>query len=474
LPNTKRLTPTPTLPRPRGRGRETAGEGHAGAWSRGPSGDATVQARISTRGSGALHPAPGSHPSAKADGTCSALRGRGGGQPLRYALFTSALGPMGIAWGQGRVVAVQLPEEDRDATLARLRTRLPRGGLATSLKGAPAWLRRAVSAIQRHLDGDPQDLSSIPLDFDGIADFRRRVYEAARRCPSGRTVSYAELARLAGSPRAFRAVGSAMSKNPVPMLVPCHRVVGSGGKSGGFSAYGGVATKARLLALEAAGGRDAASDPHAEAVGVIAAADPTLAALMARVGACRLARRTAETPFETLLESIVHQQLTGKAAATILARVKALFPRGLPTPAKLAALSDERLRGAGLSGSKTASLKDLAARALKGEIPDLATLERLDDEAIVERLTVVRGVGRWTVEMLLIFRLGRLDVLPATDYGVRKGFALTFRGGPSRRRAKATEDPALPSPADLLAHGERWRPYRSIASWYLWRSLDQP
>ena len=213
-------------------------------------------------------------------------------------------------------------------------------------------------------------------------------------------------------------------------------------------------------------------DPHADAVRALAAADPKLAALMARVGPCRLARRAAETPFETLLESIVHQQLTGKVAATILARVKSLFPRGVPTPARLAALPDARLRGAGLSAGKTASLKDLAAHQLRGEIPDLATLERLDDEAIVERLTVVRGVGRWTVEMLLIFRLGRLDVLPATDYGVRKGFALTFRGGPSRRRAK--EDPPLPSAADLLAHGERWRPYRSIASWYLWRSAEQP
>ena len=210
---------------------------------------------------------------------------------------------------------------------------------------------------------------------------------------------------------------------------------------------------------------------YAEAVKALAAADPKLGALMARVGACRLARKEAQTPFETLLESIIHQQLTGKAAATILARVKALFPRDVPTPAKLAALSDERLRGAGLSRGKTASLKDLAAHALKGEIPDFATLERLDNEAIVERLTVVHGVGRWTVEMLLIFRLGRLDVLPATDYGVRKGFAVTFGRRPSRGRAK--ENQPLPSPTDLLAHGERWRPYRSIASWYLWRSLDQ-
>src|SRR5262245_41736391 len=219
--------------------------------------------------------------------------------------------------------------------------------------------------------------------------------------------------------------------------------------------------------------RGSVTHPYADAVSALAAADAKLAALMARVGVCGLMRRPAETPFETLLEAIVHQQLTGKAAGTILTRVKALFPHGVPTAAKLDALPDERLRAAGLSRSKAASLKDLASRSLRGEIPAFAALESLDDEAIVERLTLVRGVGRWTVEMLLIFRLGRMDVLPATDYGVRKGFALTFaRRAASRRRAAQT-DIRLPSAAEVLARGERWRPYRSVATWYLWRALDR-
>jgi len=213
--------------------------------------------------------------------------------------------------------------------------------------------------------------------------------------------------------------------------------------------------------------------PYAEAVSALAVADPRLGALMARIGVCGLLRRPAETPFETLLEAIVHQQLTGRAAGTILARVKALFPGGVPTAARLDSLPDEDLRAAGLSRAKVASLKDLAARSLGGEIPPFASLESLDDEVIIDQLTMVRGVGRWTVEMLLIFRLGRLDVLPATDYGVRKGFALTFpRRGASRRR-KAESDIQLPSAAEVLARGERWRPYRSIAAWYLWRALDR-
>jgi len=141
--------------------------------------------------------------------------------------------------------------------------------------------------------------------------------------------------------------------------------------------------------------------------------------------------------------------------------VIALFrPRRFPRPQDVAGIEEEKLRGAGLSRSKTAALKDLAAKTLDGTVPASAReLEKLSDAEIVERLTAVRGIGPWTVEMLLIFRLARPDVLPVTDYGVRKGFA-RVRGAPE-----------LPSPKELLAHGERWRPYRTVASWYLWRSL---
>jgi 3-methyladenine DNA glycosylase/8-oxoguanine DNA glycosylase len=130
------------------------------------------------------------------------------------------------------------------------------------------------------------------------------------------------------------------------------------------------------------------------------------------------------------------------------------------TPASIVKTSDPRLRGAGLSRAKVASVKDLAEKTLDGTVPSLARLQRMDDEEILTRLVSVRGIGRWTVEMLLIFRLGRPDVLPAGDLGVRRGFMLTYR------------KLELPPPAELLRHGQRWRPYRSVASWYLWRSVD--
>ena len=199
----------------------------------------------------------------------------------------------------------------------------------------------------------------------------------------------------------------------------------------------------------------------AEAESHLRDADPVLARVMDVHGRCRLAPDGVASPFAALAESIAYQQLTGKAAATIYGRVLALYhPRRHPRPEDILATEDERLRAAGLSRAKTLAVKDLAAKTLDGTVPTLARLRRLDDEEIVERLTSVRGIGRWTVEMLLIFRLGRPDVLPASDYGVRKGFQRTFRTR------------GLPTPAQVLRRGERWRPYRTIASWYLWRSLE--
>ena len=198
-----------------------------------------------------------------------------------------------------------------------------------------------------------------------------------------------------------------------------------------------------------------------KAVAHLVRADARLARVIERVGLCRLGIQPLGSPFETLLESIVYQQLHGKAAAAIFARVCALFDSGgAPRPRDLAAAPIELLRGAGLSQAKALAVKDLAEKQLAGRVPTRSRLARLDDDAIVARLTEVRGIGRWTVEMLLIFGLGRPDVLPVDDYGLRKGYARAFR----KRE--------LPTPRALLAHGERWRPYRSVASWYLWRMAE--
>ncbi len=199
--------------------------------------------------------------------------------------------------------------------------------------------------------------------------------------------------------------------------------------------------------------------------------DRRLGRLIGQVGPFRLRLESMHSPFASLSEAIIYQQLNGKAAATILGRFKALFSPGppgppipgvhpFPTPQQVLAADEDALRGAGLSRNKLAAIRDLAEKTLCGTVPELDALHLMPEEEIVERLTAVRGVGRWTVEMLLIFRLGRPDVLPGTDYGIRKGVAQTF--GLSE----------LPTPQEVATLGERWRPFRSVASWYLWRSLD--
>ncbi len=189
--------------------------------------------------------------------------------------------------------------------------------------------------------------------------------------------------------------------------------------------------------------------------------DEALAGLIRRVGPCRLAPEPRE-PFEALLRAISHQQLHARAAEAILGRFLALFPAGeFPDPARILARSDAELRGCGLSGSKIAAIRDLCGKALDGTVPGRRAAARLSDEALVERLTSIRGVGRWTVEMLLIFTLGRPDVLPVDDFGVREGWRLI------------NGHDAQVKPRQLAEIGLAWAPHRSMAAWYLWRAADE-
>ena len=205
-----------------------------------------------------------------------------------------------------------------------------------------------------------------------------------------------------------------------------------------------------------------------EAQAYLAACDAKLGALMERAGPFTMKLDPAPSPFESLLESILYQQLHGKAAATIHGRVREYF-RGDPTPELMLDTPDERLRAAGVSGNKIKAFKDLAAKTLDGTVPSHAAIKKLTDAEIIERLTAVRGIGAWTVEMLLMFRLGRPDVFPVTDYGVRKGFALTFMKVPKSRALAAAD---LPKADLMLRRARKWSPFRSVASWYLWRACD--
>jgi DNA-3-methyladenine glycosylase II len=189
--------------------------------------------------------------------------------------------------------------------------------------------------------------------------------------------------------------------------------------------------------------------------------DPVMRRLIREHGKCALTPETRRSPFQSLVQAVAHQQLNGTAANTILTRFKKLFPgRRFPRPEDLTRVTDAQIRACGFSFAKIKAIRDITAKTLSGVVPTSRQIAKLSDDEIVERLTEVRGVGRWTVEMLLIFQLARPDVLPADDFGVRTGFC----------RAYQKRD--LPKVKALLAFGERWRPHRTTAAWYLWQAAN--
>ncbi len=379
-----------------------------------------------------------------------------------WSTFETPWGFAGLVWSEKGVRSVLLPE--KNAALMRKKLRASHGGSETPLARAPASIIRTSALFTRHFLTGNESFHDIPVDLSAAPTFHREVYQVARTIKPGRLVTYKELATLTGRAGGSRAVGTAMARNPLPLIVPCHRIVASAGGLGGFTAPGGTLTKLKLLSVEMSRGVPESKDWQqvlAWGTRFLAESDPELAKLIKRVGPCQLTPTRSGSVFATLARSIVYQQLSGKAAATIFGRVKDLFPgSAFPKPKAVLAMPDERLRSAGLSGSKLRAFKDLAAKVDGALIPDAAALADLSDADAIEALTEVRGVGPWTVEMLLMFDQGRFDVWPVSDYGVRKGFAQVYR--------KRT----LPTPEALRKAGEKWRPFRSLAAWYFWRALE--
>jgi 3-methyladenine DNA glycosylase/8-oxoguanine DNA glycosylase len=200
---------------------------------------------------------------------------------------------------------------------------------------------------------------------------------------------------------------------------------------------------------------------HVHAHAHLSGLDKRLARLIEKTGKFSFSLDTCDSVYESLLEAITNQSISGKAAAKIFSRIRALGTDGkCPTPQQILAASDQTMREAGLSYAKVAAMKDLAQKTIDGIVPTIEQAHTLSDEELVTRLISVRGIGAWTVQMFLMFRLGRPDVLPIHDYGVQKGFALTYG------------KKFMPKPRELTAFGERWRPYRTVASWYMWRAVD--
>jgi O-6-methylguanine DNA methyltransferase len=379
-----------------------------------------------------------------------------------YTKVRTELGTLAIAFTHRGISRVAFPSADWSdfgpGDLRKFGMREP----ATP----PREIADVARALRDHVAGRAQDFSAVALDVEGEPAFLMRVRRAAQAIPPGQTCSYGELAQAAGSAAASRAAGRAMSSNPWPVIVPCHRVFPRSG-FGEYSAASGVHTKLRLLWREGYRGRtsNVAFDEHA-AVAHLRRSDPRLGAMIDRVGPFTLQAtspgvRGGVEPFAALAEAIVSQQLSGKAAATIYGRIAALAGQeSIDDPKAVLALTTAKLRAGGLSENKALSLRALAQHAQAGTLPSRAEMQSMSDQDIIANLTRIRGIGRWSAQMLLLFYLGRPDVLPVADLGVQKGFAVTYgtRG--------------LPSVRTLERAAEAWTPYASVASWYLWRAVE--
>ncbi len=379
---------------------------------------------------------------------------------MAFAVLETPLGPCALEWSEA---GVQRLTFGRDADARR--QRLVEGG-AVEAKRLPRFVREAVARLRQHLSGRPQDFSAVPLDLSRGSASLRAVSEVLQGTPAGATAEAGALAAgLALSEAQLRAL---LARNPLPVLLPGHRVVGPAGRVGAWG--GGELLHERLLGLEsmahpplhARDGQPCAPRVE-EALEHLRRRDPALGDVLQQVGPYRLALRRGHSPYEALARSIVGQQISGRAAQAILLRLASVFgTEGVPPPDAIRQAPHRQLRAAGLSAGKARAFRDLAAHALAGEVPGWAVLRRWPDERILDTLMRIHGVGRWTVEMVLLFRLGRPDVLPLGDLGIRKGYARALGRG------------RLPSTRELQRRGWRWRPFRSVASWYLWRALELP
>jgi DNA-3-methyladenine glycosylase II len=367
-------------------------------------------------------------------------------------VFPTREGFVGLGWTTSGVrhLILGLAEEKTAVALEETCADLP---LVKRNSGDAAQLVRRIKA---HLMGKNDDFLDVPVQYPSVGEFSLKVLHRLRKVLPGEVVTYGELAALCGKPKAARGVGSIMGSNPIPLIIPCHRCMGKDGSLTGFSTEGGIEVKARMLFREGY----VANEQYAAGIAHLRKVDPVLRRIIQVAGPYRALPDKPKPAWESLVTAIVHQQLSVKAGQTIAGRVKNLAPGpGFPTPAQVIQMKHEDLRGAGLSNQKASYIQDLAAKVDCGELK-LNRLKRLDDEEVIAELIQVRGIGRWSAQMHLIFHLGRLDVLPTGDLGLQVAAA---RGYGFDEYATAKE---------LEELGKKWTPYRSMASWYLWRGLD--
>lgn len=383
----------------------------------------------------------------------SRYRAGGKAETIRFAVGQCSLGAIIVAATAKGLCHIAI-DDDADSLLRELQDRFPKAELIGDDPEFDAWIAQVIGFVEAPAIG-----LDLPLDIRGTA-FQQRVWQALRTIPAGSIVSYTDVAKHLGLPKSVRAVASACAANTLAVAIPCHRVLRSDGSLSGYR--WGLERKQALLQREHRPQLPDALRTPANAH--LVASDPAWFGLISKVGPCGLTAgtdRTLRSPYEALMRAIAYQQIHGRAAEAILGRFLAHFPgQSFPEPAAVLALDESVMRACGFSAAKTATLRGIAQGVVDGIVPTRAEAEALSDDALVARLTTLRGVGRWTVEMLLMFTLLRPDVLPIDDFGVREGWKV-LKGLEHQPRPKA-----------LAETGQAWAPYRSTAAWYLWRALE--
>lgn len=322
-----------------------------------------------------------------------------------------------------------------------------------------ATLTPFARSVQDHFEGGTQDFTGIQLDTSSLSEFTCEVYRATRAIPAGQVKTYGEIATAIGRPGSARAVGAALGRNPFLLIVPCHRVTASGGSMRGFSAPGGVRTKELMLACEGFGVESLWCPKEMERALDQLSACPLLGPVTDAVGPPTLTPLLPHHPFGALVRSVLYQQIATAAASAIQKRVERFGDGELPTAQVLADLDEDELRKAGVSTPKRQTLKRLAEATLSGSLRP-QELHLLPNSVVIEEITKIKGLGPWSAQMFLLFHLGRRDIFAPTDLGIMRAVQRLLK-----------KDAPL-SATEMMRAAKRWAPYRSLASWYLWRSTE--
>ena len=342
------------------------------------------------------------------------------GSPRLY-FHKSEYGFIGLGRTKDGLCSLTFPQASLRDAKAALKKRYPQAHFSQAPK--PPWMDDLAAIIDHILRPHPPGLkrSKIlkrmpPLDFSEVAELDQRIYLTALAIPRGTVVSLRELGDRAGVKMSARKLLKVIEANPFPLLIPCHRIARSAKPTDHV-------TREHLLEMECGPNKPRKLDrsfDEAEVLDYLSRRDPKLGALIKKVGAFNLRKASDGEPFNWLLRSIIYQQLHGKAAATIHSRLRTLFGDRDPRPEEILSSAPEYLLGAGLSRQKLAAIRDLARAAQAGELPDRSAMLKMSDEEIIDAVTPIRGIGRWTVEMLLIFGLRRADILAVDDFAIRK------------------------------------------------------